>query len=410
MTTSLLARLAPPAGPGRILVGVSAIASIGNGLYMSGAAVYYVRVVGLSVSQVGLALALGGLVAVVAGVPIGRWCDRFGAREATMVMALLKGALLVLASLAATPLAVGAAVVGLAVAEAGGGTCRGALVSAVMGREGRVALSAYLRSVFNAGFTLGVLGAGVAIAIDVPVAYQSLFWINAGAMVLACATYLRLPRIAPTRPEPGRRDRVVDLPYLAVAQVAGLARIAPIALATGLPLWLVEHTSAPRPLAAWLTVINTAMVILLQVVASRGADSVRGAARLQLRAFVVAAVACVVLAAAAGPGAAGATAILVAAVVLFSFAEIWGEGARWGLRYELAPDHAQGAYGGLFGTGDALAAVAGPLLVTVLPDTLRGWGWVLVAGLFLLAAALSGPAVRWAERTRPAVPEATVPA
>lgn len=41
-----------------------------------------------------------------------------------------------------------------------------------------------------------------------------------------------------------------DVPYLVVAQVSGIVRIGPTALAVGLPLWLVVHTDAPRALAA----------------------------------------------------------------------------------------------------------------------------------------------------------------
>lgn len=43
-----------------------------------------------------------------------------------------------------------------------------------------------------------------------------------------------------------------------------------------------------------------------------------------------------------------AAAVLLAVAVLFTFGEIWGEAARWGLRYELAPAHAQGQYLGVF--------------------------------------------------------------
>lgn len=394
-----LVRLMPPPGPGRVLVTNSAVASIGNGLYMSGAAIYYVRVLGLTATQVGAAIAIGGVVALAASVPIGHWCDRVGAREAAMLMSLIKGALLIVASFVTGLYPVGAVVVALAIAEGGGGTCRGALVSGVMGRAGRVALSAYLRSVFNAGFTVGVLGAGIALAVDTRLAYQLLFWVNAVAMILVSAGYLRLPRTPRTTSARGGA-RIVDLPYLAVAQVAGLARIGPIALSIGLPLWLVQHTSAPRPLAAWLSVVNTAMVILFQVAASKGADSVRGAARLQILTFAVTAAACVVTALAAGHGPWAAAGILVAAVVLYSLAEIWGESARWGLRYELAPDHAQGAYGGLFSTGDALATVAGPLLVTALPEQWGGWGWGTLAAVFVAGSVASVAAVRWAVGSR----------
>ena len=368
-----VARFVPPAGPGRVLVTNSAIASVGNGLYMAGAAIYYVRVLGLTATQVGTALAIGGLLALAASVPVGRWCDRIGAREAAIATTTAKGVLLLVASFVTGLYPVGAVIVALAIVEGCGATCRETLVSEVMGRAGRVSLAAYLRSVFNAGFGVGVLGAGFALAVDTRLAYQLLFWINVVAMALVGLGYLRLPRVGP-RPRPAAAARPFDLPYLAVAQVAGLARVGPIALSVGLPLWLAQHTNAPLPLAAWLTVVNTVIVILFQVAVSKGADTARGAGRLQVRTFAATAAACLVTAVAAGPGPRAAAAVLVVAVVLFSLGEILGESARWGLRYELAPDHAQGAYGGLFSTGDALAAMAGPLLVTALPERWGGGG------------------------------------
>lgn len=402
--TRLAARLLPPVGPGRILVGNSAISSLGNGLYVSGSAIYYVRVLGLSATEVGSALTAGAALALATSIPIGRWCDRVGSRRAAIAMAVLKGALLVVAALVTAVPLVLATIVALAVVEAGGSTARGSLISAVMGPEGRVKLSAYLRVVFNVGFTLGVTGAGIALAIDTRIAYQSLFWLAACAMAGIVAGYLRLPATAPSPPET-RPHRVVDLPYLAVAQVAGLARIGPIVLAVGIPLWLVEHTSAPRPLAAWLTVINTALVVALQVIATRGADTVPGAAQLQRRAFWVMAAGAIVvgLSGLGGPWTAGV--LLGLAVVLLTLGEILGEGGRWGLRYELAPDHAQGTYGGLFTTGETLTAAAGPLLVTAVPEHFGAAGWGVVAGVFVVSSWLGSGAVRWAQRTRAPVPD-----
>lgn len=402
----LLGRLLPPPGPGRMLVLCSAVSSIGNGLYLSGSAVYFIREVGLSSGQVGIGLSLVGLASLPINVPLGWLADRFGPREVTILLTLAKVvalcAVTFVASFPAYLLVVGL----LGVADSGGQVTRGALISGLMGREGRVKLSAYLRSVFNAGFTLGVLGAGVVIAIDTRPAYLSLMWGNAAAMVLAAILYLRLPRVPGTR-DAGRKGEgggwlaLRDWPYLAVAQVAGVARLGPVVAAVGMPVWLVTRTEAPRALAAWLMAINTVMVVLLQVRAARDADTVPGAARLQRWTFLGLAVACVFTGLAAGVPAWVATTIMVVAMVVFTMGEIWGEGARWGLRYELAPDHAQGQYGGMFSSGDALASIAGPTLVTLLPEQFGLGGWVLLAVIFAAGLAVSGPVIRWAERTRP---------
>ncbi|CAM5278071.1 MFS transporter [Streptomyces spiroverticillatus] len=410
--TPLLSKLLPEPGPGRLLVLCTAVASLGNGLYMTGGAVYFVRVVNLTPGQVGIGLSAAGVIALLLGVPIGYLADRFGPRGMTAALALCKAAMLISAVFVQsfTTYLVIAALLGAA--EQGGHVARGALVSGVMGREGRVKLSAYMRSVFNGGFAIASLAAGLVIAVDSPDLYLSLFWGNAAAMALVATLYMRLPHVPrqPRQPRPKRSPSAVrDLPYITVAQVSGLARIGPTALALGLPLWLVTHTEAPRALAAWLMLVNTLMVVFLQVYVARGADTVPGASRLQRWTFLVLAVACIVAGCSAGlPGWAAAS-VLVIATVFFTFGEIWGEAARWGLRYELAPDNAQGQYGGVFATGDALAVIAGPALVTTLPDRFGLAGWLSLAALFTVSLAVAGPAVRWAARTRiPATEESNL--
>lgn len=401
-----MSRLLPEPGAGRLLVLCTAVASLGNGLYVTGGAVYFVHVVGLSPGQVGLGMSLAGVLALALGVPTGRLADRFGPRGTTAVFALGKAAALFAATFVHSFPAYLVMAVALGLAEQSGHVARGALVSGVMGREGRVRLSAYMRSVFNGGFSLASLAAGLVIAADSKTAYLSLFWGNALAMMLVAALYMRLPKV-PGIPRSPRGKRppgaVRDIPYLVVAQVSGIVRIGPTALAVGLPLWLVVHTDAPRALAAWIMLVNTLMVVFLQVRMARDANTVRGAARLQRVTAVVLAVACAVTALTGWMPTWVAATVLLAVAVLFTLGEIWGEAARWGLRYELAPANGQGQYGGVFATGDALALIAGPTLVTAVPDRFGGLGWLLISVLFLGVLCAGGPAVRWAERTR--VPE-----
>ncbi|MFI9154622.1 MFS transporter [Streptomyces sp. NPDC053367] len=399
------ARLIPPAGPGRILYLCSAVAGLGGGLYLSAAAVYFVRHVGLTPGQVGLGLSLAGIASLPLNVPIGHLADRYGPREVTAALAFAKMLLLVgaafVASFPAYLLVIGL----IGVTESGGQVTRSALISGVMSREERVSLSAHLRSVLNAGFTLGTLGGGLALAADTKPAYLSLIWVNAAAMGVATLLYLRLPRVPGVRGDgtAARAERwaaLRDLPYIAVAQVAGLGRIGPVIVTVGLPVWLVTRTEAPRPLAAWLLGINTVIVVFLQVWAARGADTVAGAARLQHLTYLVLAAGCLVTAVTSGLSAPLAACALGGAAVLYALGEIWGQSGRWGLRYELAPDDAQGQYGGVFAAGETVAVIVGPVLVTTLPQQLGGPGWALLAGLFAVGLCLTGPSVRWAERTR----------
>ncbi|SHF62300.1 hypothetical protein SAMN05444320_104310 [Streptoalloteichus hindustanus] len=72
----------------------------------------------------------------------------------------------------------------------------------------------------------------------------------------------------------------------------------------------------------------------------------------------------------------------------------------WEISFGLAPDGRHGQYQGFFGSGVSVARMAGPVLLTS-PLLVGGTpGWLVLGGLFLVAALATGPAVRWARRTR----------
>ena len=393
----------PEPGPIRIIVLISLISSVGMGLFMSGSAVYFVRSVGLSPTQVGVGLSCGGMAGLALGVPIGHLADSYGPRLVTRALTAVLAVLLVAATQVHSYGPVLAILCLLGVVEAGTDVGRGAIISALVGAQDRVRVSAYSRSVFNAGFSLGVLAAGVAIGVDTRPAYLSLMLGNALTAIACWLLYSRLPRI------PGNRDgddkpsitlALRDLPYVAVAQVTGMTRLCATILTVGLPLWVVEHTDAPRPLAAWLIAINTLLVMALQVRAARGATTVTAVARMQLYAFVALMLACLAAAFTGNLGRWPAVALLVVLTVLLTMGELWGESARWLLRYELAPDSAQGQYGGVFQLGTALPTVAGPAMVTALTDHLTVVGWLVMGAVFAAGAALTRPSIAWAQRTR----------
>jgi hypothetical protein len=296
------------------------------------------------------------------------------------------------------------AVIGLlGVAETGFLVARSAVIAAVVGPGARVRLSAHIRSIFNAGVALGVLGAGFVLAINSRVAYQSLLWANAASALAVAALYLRLPRTAPSRTSgeerPGR-GALRDLPYVFAAQLMGFLVLADKIVGIGIPLWVVSHTTAPRPLAVWLLLINTFLVVAFQVRTTRGINDVSDAVRFQRRAYLVVAAGCVLVGTTENLTPLAATMVLAAAVVLITFGELWGSAANWTLRYDLAPDTAQGQYGGVYTLGTALPVAAGPALVTALIDHWLLAGWVVLAALFAAATPLAMRANRWAIATR----------
>ncbi len=103
---------------------------------------------------------------------------------------------------------------------------------------------------------------------------------------------------------------------------------------------------------------------------------------------------------AAKMNAATAAVVLVLAAALLTLGEMKLASGAWEISFGLAPADKQGQYQGFFGTGPAIARMLGPALLTTV---VLGWGpigWIAVGALFLGTSCATGPAVRWAARTR----------
>lgn len=380
----------------RVVVLGQFAASVGAGMYITGAAVYFVRNVGLSASQVGAGLSAAALAGLSACVIAGRLADRLGARTVAVAAGLCAvPPLLVMTQVRSFwAFVLAAATLGVAVYSLD--VARGALIAAVAGTGQEARLASYDRSAFNTGFSVGLLFAGVAITVGSRTSFVVLFIGDAAALATAALITLRLPRAAGRR-EAQAKAKVAyrDLPYLLVGQISSMTRLGDVILTVGLPLWLILRTHAPRGLAAWLLAVNTVLVVTLQARATRRAGTINGAAQLQRRAFVVLAAACVIIIPTHYLSAWAAAIVLGAVTVLLTAGELWGEGAWFTLRYALAAPDAQGEYGGVFALGQAVPGVAGPVLVTTLAVTIGIPGWLILAGVFVIFAVICrGPLER----------------
>lgn len=393
-------------GPGRLLVLVSLLGSIGYGLYSAGSAVYFVREVGLSPTLVGTGLSAAGFAGLFAGLPIGRVADRFGAKRVAVAMAAARTVPLAFALWVDAFWQVLLIVLVLGIAESGWTVAEEATIAHVTAGAGRVRISAALRAVFNVGLTVGSLLAGVALAIGTRHAYDSLIWAYVTTSVLGAVLYTRLPR-TPARGDGGGPKALSsralrDRPYMSVALVSCLSTLGDTLLSIGLPLWIVSDTAAPRSMAGWLLGINTLLVAALQIKVAKAADTMPGAIRSQQVALVALALCCVLAGLSGHQGRWPATALLLAAVVALTIGEMTGQGARWAMRFTLAPPSAQGEYGAAFRLGLIIPRAAGPVLVTSLTSNWRMSGWLVLCALFLAGVGLTRPVTQWAVRTRPA--------
>ncbi|MEQ4717983.1 hypothetical protein [Nonomuraea sp. B19D2] len=167
-----------------------------------------------------------------------------------------------------------------------------------------------------------------------------------------------------------------------------------------LPLWIVTRTSVPHEVVPLLLVLNTAIVVLFQVAASKGADTVSGAARLARRSgfWVMAGTLVVITATFVGRDL--ATFVFCASVVLFTMAEIQQSAGAWGLAQGLAPPTAQAEYFGTFNLHVVTQNVFGPAIVVGIVTWAGVVGWIGIAVAAVAAAMLTPWAAAKADRGR----------
>ncbi|MEU5914160.1 MFS transporter [Micromonospora sp. NPDC047527] len=396
-------RLLPPPGPARTLTLGTLVKTVGRGLWLVASALFLTRSVGLSPTQVGVGLTISALVGVLASAPSGYLADRIGPRGAQVggliAAGTLTAGLITVRSFAAF-LVVGAAT---ALADAIERGARGALIAGAIPADQRVHTRAYLRATTNVGISVGAVLGGFAIAADTRTGYVALILTAAAASLGAALVFLRLPTVAPVA-APTQGPRLIalrDRPFLAFTLLDGLMSMHFSLLTIALPLWIAGHTRAPAWMISGLTLVNTLLVVLLQVRAARSAVTLPGAARASRRAGVAIALACVLFAASGTLPTVAAVALLCCGSLAHVIGELWHSAAGWGISFGLAPADAQGQYQGAYGMGYELGKMLAPVVVTSLA---LGWGvpgWLLLGGLFLLLGALVPPVVRWADRTRP---------
>ncbi len=397
--------LLPETREQRVLALATFVNMIGTGVFMVSAALFFTRAVGLPLAQVGLGMGAAAGVGLLAGIPVGHLADRRGPREIYLLTLAVQGAAmtalvfvqsfwLMLITLSVSELA-----------RSAGAAARGPLVRNVGGAQ-LTRFRAYLRSVANLAGSSAAVATGFAVQLDTRAAYVALVAANAASFIATAAIIRLLPKQPPLPVPPATRrwQALRDRGYVAVTALDAIMSIHHQVLIFALPLWIVTRTDAPRWLVGLTALINTALVVALQVRAGRGVDDSAGAARAMRRAGLAILLGMAVVAATAGLPAVLAAAVIAAGVVVHTVGELWHTAASLELRFSLAPPHAQGQYTGVFGLGLGLSNMVAPSLLALCCITWGATGW-LVLGVAFAAVGLAAPyVIRWAERTRPADP------
>ncbi|WP_246050880.1 MFS transporter [Nocardioides guangzhouensis] len=407
-----LDRFLPPTPLARRLSMQSILFAIGEGTFLTGSAVFFTQIVGLTAFQVGLGLSISGVVAFALSVPMGKLADRVGPKQMWAVAAALGGV-----SYLAYPLIHGFAAFAVIIAiqatiESAGSAGRGAYTIDVFPPAERVRSMAFMRSALNIGFTLGALLGGIALATGSRTVITAVPLLTAAILGLNAVLIARLPRathhekgvVAPERKVTPAALRNRGFVVLGICN--GVLQSNQILLNVVVPLWLVQETDAPHTLLAWLFGTNTVMAVLLQVPAARGSDTVPGAlraVRLCAASFVLS---CALLLVTHDTVGWVSIVLIWLGHVTITGAELFQSAASWGLVSELSDPHRRGEYQGVWRLGMQFESIVGPAAFTFLALEWGTTGWVLIAAIAVGAAAAAHPAARAAQRYLAAEPAA----
>ncbi|MFD3758798.1 MFS transporter [Streptomyces sp. NPDC058622] len=394
--------LIPERGPRRTLALASFVRQIGNGLFLISAALFFTRSVGLSVTQVGLGMGVAALVGLLAGIPIGHVADRYGPRRIYLVTLTVEAVAMASLVLVHTFWLFMVVVALIQVAASSSEAARGPLIRGFAGPE-PTRYRSYLRAIGNLAGGTSAIAAGVAVQMDTRDAYLALVLGNALSFAASAAVVSRLPFLPPVKAPlgTGRWIALKDTPFVVVTVLDGIMSIQGYVLVFALPLWIVDHSDAPRWLVGAIAVLNTGLVVVLQVRASRGIDSPSAAARVMPRAGLAFLIGMALIATTAGMPGWLAAVVIAAGVVVHTVGELWSSAASFELNFSLAPAHAQGQYSGLFGLGPGLASAGAPSVLGLLCITWGAPGWLVMGAVFVLVGLTMPRVVRWAEQTRP---------
>jgi MFS family permease len=403
-------RLLPNDPVERALTVSTATAALSTGLFYSVSALYFTRVIGLAATTVGVGLTIAGVAGVLASFLGGYAADRVGADRLQLWANAVQGAAMLAYVFAGNAVAFTL----IACFAVGGRSLQGTAKATVQARwfagPERVAIRARLRVVTNVFIGLGTVLAGLALLVDTAPAYRTTMVVvgvlTAAATIPLAGLRRRVPGLAAgmdVHLDPDRvrgRSPLRDRTYVATVVCAAVIGMQFSMTSVGVPLWIVTRTEAPTVVISVMLVLNTVLVALFQVRASRGTHDVLVAGRTVRRGSVLLAVACLLYAASGGVGAVAAVVLLVVAELLASWAEIWCEAGGWGLAFELADPASAGAYQGLTQTGYALAAMVAPALVTATAVQHGLPGWVFLAALFVAAGVCAAAVARHASARR----------
>jgi MFS family permease len=405
MFAPVLRQTRPPSPLAGRLALQSLLFALGQGTFMTGSAVFFTQIVGLSAAQVGLGLTLAGIAAFAAALPMGKLVDRFGPKKMWAESAAGQAAMFSLWPFITDFRGYVAMAVGMEVIGALGGAAHGAYTIDVLPLDERVRSRAYMYSALNVGYTLGSLLGGIALAFHSNDVLHALPWFTSAVFAVNAAAVTRLPRAPHDDRTPEERKVKVPGPgplrnfgWLLTAFFTGVFWTNQVLLNVVIPLWLVEKTDAPRVLLAFLFGTNTVMCIFLPMVTARGVRDVPTALRAIRISSTFFVVSCLITLATHDTVGWLTIALVWLGHVTVTGAELYLSAASWSFEAALMDPRQRGAYQGADEFAGTLGKVWAPAVYTFLAMSWGAVGWLIIAAIIVVATIAIHPSTRLARR------------
>ncbi|MFD7933702.1 MFS transporter [Streptomyces sp. NPDC059755] len=406
----------PGGSVGTRLAVMAMIDAVGTGAFLAVSVPFITRSVHLSEGNLGFGLALSAAIALATAIPIGILADRIGPKKVLVGVSLWRCACFVVYPLVQNLWQFLTVVCLLGLVDKAAAPMEQALVGQATATDDRVRVVAILRSLRNVGFTLGALLGGIGLLIDTRAGYTAILLVNAASFAVLASLAARLPVLNASAKSLRRRFSVSvlrDGSFLSFTGINAVLTMHMTLLSIGIPLWIVGHTDVSSALISPLVAVNTVLAVALQVRASRGTDTIAGAARALVRAGISLAACCLLLVAAPKLPVVLAVGVLLLAMVALTGGELFQSAGGWGGSYLLAVPGQEGVYLSVFWLGVAVQQIAAPVLVSLVV-TAGSTGWVVLAALFAVCGLAAPPIGRWAQaqaaarhRPDPSLAEAT---
>lgn len=389
--TGLLAQLRDPPGgrDARIMLTAQFLDRTGTGVWYAAQVLYFTVEAGLDARSIGLLLGIGGAAGIIGSPVAGRLAARYPVRTLLICCHLLRLGTLS-AMVVSTRFAVLLPAVALTVFADRGAKTLEMLFAADVAGPARATYQALFRSVANAGIAIGAGMAAIGLAIGTHDAYRALILLDALSFAAIALLVRRIRKTTGTRPRDAAAAESADPApianpwkdpgYLSFVFLDIFMSMDDSLLNVGLPLWLLTRTSAPHALIPAFLVLNTVLVVLLQLRISAATKGPRDATTAVALYGVIFLAGCACVAVAPEFGTWFASLALLLAAGLQTFAELMRSVSSWELAVALAPDEARPAYLGVAGMSQSIQKSAGPLLLTGAVMVAGPVGWLVLGG------------------------------